>query len=663
MTTTCNLDMMYDVCKLSKCVIGVGGMKSNSASPTDTWFLDFKDTYYKGKKVDQGFLKLFVEWKTIPRDLIYDNYNIATLKGLNYEMSVYKDIIQNLTNLNICPNFIQYLGSTKRCTYDDVLKFLKNNIVINEKVLSETEIKPVLNENISQCLVKSCASRQSIARTNFIKDLHVPKELRYNMIINENIPPNTTSFGNWIYPKSRISNDVLWTILFQLAAACYAMSLSKLVHNDLHIGNIFIQELDKEKFFVYVINGVEYVIHTKYKIMLYDFDRAYAKSLGDNPLLSYDRDYMCNEYQQCNIFIPNKDFIKASCYLVDTYGKKPLNISFKNKLMDCISDNTVIKNKLLEIYNKDCHLRYFKINGLNKVKIFNECYKMEDILRNIFENIRSTYDVIDFVSSDGQENDVFVCDANFFKSDGKISLSKRKEIYDNVINNIYLKDLDSDINLDFNLQSPLRDGGNRPIPNDMKLYSQVTRDAKKKFKKWPSAYASAWVVKEYLRRGGKYSGKKPMKTGIKRWMDEKWINVCKLPKKVPCGRPKLSMNDWKKKYPYCRPSKRITANTPVITSELSKTEIKRRCVQKRKTPMKRVIVKKSKRKSRKSVKKSKRKKSVKKSKRKSRKSVKKSKRKSRKSVKKSKSRKSVKKSKRKKSVKKSKRKKSVKKRK
>ena len=94
----------------------------------------------------------------------------------------------------------------------------------------------------------------------------------------------------------------------------------------------------------------------------------------------------------------------------------------------------------------------------------------------------------------------------------------------------------------------------KPTPINKKLYSKVTEDAKKKFKKWPSAYASAWLVKEYKRRGGKYKGSKSTKTGISRWMNEKWINVCKLPKKVPCGRPKLSMENWKKKYPYCRPS-------------------------------------------------------------------------------------------------------------
>lgn len=41
-------------------------------------------------------------------------------------------------------------------------------------------------------------------------------------------------------------------------------------------------------------------------------------------------------------------------------------------------------------------------------------------------------------------------------------------------------------------------------PNNPKLYAQVKAEAKKKFNRWPSAYGSAWLVKEYKRRGGGY---------------------------------------------------------------------------------------------------------------------------------------------------------------
>jgi hypothetical protein len=41
-------------------------------------------------------------------------------------------------------------------------------------------------------------------------------------------------------------------------------------------------------------------------------------------------------------------------------------------------------------------------------------------------------------------------------------------------------------------------------PKDKALYSRVKAEAKKKFKVYPSAYANAWLVKTYKKRGGKY---------------------------------------------------------------------------------------------------------------------------------------------------------------
>lgn len=43
------------------------------------------------------------------------------------------------------------------------------------------------------------------------------------------------------------------------------------------------------------------------------------------------------------------------------------------------------------------------------------------------------------------------------------------------------------------------------VPTDQALYSRVKAEAKAKFgDDWPSAYASAWVVRTYRKRGGGY---------------------------------------------------------------------------------------------------------------------------------------------------------------
>ena len=49
----------------------------------------------------------------------------------------------------------------------------------------------------------------------------------------------------------------------------------------------------------------------------------------------------------------------------------------------------------------------------------------------------------------------------------------------------------------------------KPIPTNKRLYASVKAMTKRKFKVYPSAYANAFLVKEYKKRGGKYRmGKK-----------------------------------------------------------------------------------------------------------------------------------------------------------
>jgi hypothetical protein len=44
-----------------------------------------------------------------------------------------------------------------------------------------------------------------------------------------------------------------------------------------------------------------------------------------------------------------------------------------------------------------------------------------------------------------------------------------------------------------------------PTPKNKALYARVKAEAKRKFDVWPSAYASAWLTREYKKRGGTYA--------------------------------------------------------------------------------------------------------------------------------------------------------------
>lgn len=100
-----------------------------------------------------------------------------------------------------------------------------------------------------------------------------------------------------------------------------------------------------------------------------------------------------------------------------------------------------------------------------------------------------------------------------------------------------------------------------------KLYRDVKERVKKQVKTWPSAYASSLLVQEYKKAGGKYSGQRNS-SPLRRWHEEKWVDVSR-PRKSggyeSCGRASSSRH---KKYPYCRPSKKISNATPMTVGEL-----------------------------------------------------------------------------------------------
>jgi len=62
------------------------------------------------------------------------------------------------------------------------------------------------------------------------------------------------------------------------------------------------------------------------------------------------------------------------------------------------------------------------------------------------------------------------------------------------------------------------------------------------------------------------SGTRRAAGGLSRWFNEEWVDI-KTGK--PCGR---SEDEKRRGYPACRPSKRVSADTPKTAKELSEKE-------------------------------------------------------------------------------------------
>ena len=129
----------------------------------------------------------------------------------------------------------------------------------------------------------------------------------------------------------------------------------------------------------------------------------------------------------------------------------------------------------------------------------------------------------------------------------------------------------------------------KPAPSDPILYQQIKEKVKSPVSRWPSAYASGMLVKQYkaeMSRRGKapYIGSKDLghnSIGLGRWFDEKWIDILTG---QPCGSVRTLAY-----YPTCRPSIRISKNTPVTSKELNSRDKASMIIQKQTAQGKRVI--------------------------------------------------------------------------
>ena len=54
-------ELTTNLCDMTTYIENITGMTNNSASPSDNWFIEFRDNInFNGKKIKYGFLKLFI---------------------------------------------------------------------------------------------------------------------------------------------------------------------------------------------------------------------------------------------------------------------------------------------------------------------------------------------------------------------------------------------------------------------------------------------------------------------------------------------------------------------------------------------------------------------------------------------------------------------------
>ena len=134
---------------------------------------------------------------------------------------------------------------------------------------------------------------------------------------------------------------------------------------------------------------------------------------------------------------------------------------------------------------------------------------------------------------------------------------------------------------------PDRSGSRKADPTYVKHY----KDLKASGPSWSPPRKSKSKSKSKAKSKRKTHLKAGGQSNLRRWFDERWINVCdstydssgRIVKAVPCGRSKSKS---KSKYPYCRPLHKVSKDTPRTVGSLSAKTRRRMCQKKRKSPEK-----------------------------------------------------------------------------
>src|SRR5579863_2965359 len=132
MAAECKLNEA-SICHLGNCIKKVTGLPSNSASPSDTWLLEFKPgTVYidsTGKSIDipQAFCKVFINssslesWlsksRVTPEMYALWSSRYLSLEGLEYELQ-FSEFVQNtILNGKKSPHFIRTFSVGRSCKF------------------------------------------------------------------------------------------------------------------------------------------------------------------------------------------------------------------------------------------------------------------------------------------------------------------------------------------------------------------------------------------------------------------------------------------------------------------------------------------------------------------------------------------------------------------
>lgn len=372
-----------NMCRLAPCVKNVHGEFSEKGTLYNLWHVSFDnpirfDSYRLGKIA----MKISVSPESLS-PLFNDGHRDERF-GFLYETRVYKSILEPL-NDGLCNNFLPCLNYSVNCTTDDLINVAAkgsrdsqavknafnrniyymlfkwnnvppidqpgwakwaiynnsyNEVVTNTQWANVTKAYKTKNNTYKRFEDKDKPTKDPVVEVNVAQLKLIPKfknvghlpSLRFITLIFEDVFNSTLE----AFFKVGAKEDIFGVVL-QVAAACFALGVTKTMHNNLNEKTIIVIRINP-RIFTYRFDNQDCIFTCTYLVRISSFEKAFSISLGPN-----------GKNQK---FIPNMDFDQAiQCF--EAQAIKCKKESFYDEIKKKIStdDNRIIQflhSKLLD---------------------------------------------------------------------------------------------------------------------------------------------------------------------------------------------------------------------------------------------------------------------------------------------------------------------------
>ena len=412
-------------CDKGSLVSDVKGITTRSASPSEQWFISI-DSETLDSEPKSVFLKMFLSPNSNTKDLcdlteLPKRYNAISKdltkvfrRGLNYELRMYKYVINNILESGMSASFIHAPYILEGCTFKNLVETLKRS----SSGQTDDEIGERLKRNLLLTYSGNANIRPSINSIGWDDHFQLMDSVagdkakgmktlcRYDALGLESFPSGHISLYKYCRELNNVESTTLSKaelkcsmseVLFHVAAACYVMWTMGISQNDLHSENVEIVRLPVPELITYKYGGKSYTCKSGIRVLIFDFDRAWCDLLGKNILLEDTK--ACKISHQCNVQQMNRDFIYVA-YEVYKYSKiQGVHLYDPQELINRVLPkdvrNTILMSQLTKQF---LGTKYFNNKIDNNMRHL--LYTPEDVLLRAAEQFNTDWKIVESIKGD-----------------------------------------------------------------------------------------------------------------------------------------------------------------------------------------------------------------------------------------------------------------------